>query len=222
MNSSPRILSLVLLISLLAACQSGSGGSNGSDSARSARGGAAPAEDRIAENPPAVHNRVRNCRIISYDPRTQATIILINAAHAWRETEQGQLNITNGNRNQTYKVLTDLQIDSLLETLEQRGSKALRENFDERHAALLGRRAQEGDAFKGIIILENDGRRDSFIARRPSGANDAMGVERYRIYSDLRQAIFVWERAGLTEQVGSAGLGQSSPDSLGVPRDNRR
>ncbi|MCB9832294.1 MAG: hypothetical protein H6807_07445 [Planctomycetes bacterium] len=224
MKSSQRILALLAVLGLVAvaACSSGNRSGQDGNGRAAVRGDAPPAEDRVASNPPAKHNRIRNCRVISYDPRTQATIVLVNAAHAWRETEQGQLNITNGQRNLTYKVLTDLQLDSLLETFSQRGADGLRENWDDRHAALLSRRAGEGDGFKGLIILENDGQRFSYIARKPAGPSDTLGVARYKIYSDMRQAVLLWERSGITEQVGMAAPGTSAPDALGMPASNRR
>ncbi len=223
MSTSIKLFATLAAIILMTSCESST---NGRTSATSST--RSPRRADSAANPtydaPAVHNKIKDCRILLYDPRTGATIIVINKKHAWRKTEKGQLAITNGKRNRTYKILTDKQIDSLLVTLTERGSDQIRENFHQRHAALLRHKAQRGDGFKGIIIVENDGHRYSYIARRPGGKNDAQGIAKYKIFRDMRAAIFVFERAGLSEQVGSSATGAAPLDKLAVPSDssNRR
>ena len=224
MSTSRLLFATVAALALLAACESSSNGRSN----RSSRD-VSPASARASDDPanpaydaPAVHNPIRNCRVLLYDPRTEATIVLVNKKHAWRRSEKGQLAITNGKRGRTYKVLTDRQMDSLLETFKQRGSGQLKERFQQRHASLLRHKAMKGDAFKGIIIVENNGQRHSYIARRPQGRQDTTGIRKYEIFRDMRAAVFVFERAGRSEQVGSSSTGAAPLDQLTVPRDKSR
>lgn len=220
MSTSIKLFATLAAVIFLTACESSSNGrtarSGNQSSSASFENNNDPSNPTIDAE--AVHNKIKDCRVLLYDPRTAATIILVNKKHKWRQDERSQLNITNGIRNRTYKIMTDRQIDALLETFNQRGASSIQVPYTSRHASLLNHRSAKGDPFKGIIIVENNGRRSSFIARTPRGEQSA--VQKYAIFSQMRQAIFVFERSGLSEQVGSSATGSAPLDKLAVPRDN--
>ncbi|MFT7619120.1 MAG: hypothetical protein ACI97A_002769 [Planctomycetota bacterium] len=220
MSTSIKLFATLAAVIFLAACESSSNGRTNSNTGprpdRSLQNNTDPSNPELDSE--AVHNQIRDCRVLLYDPRTAATIILVNKKHSWRKDERSQLNITNGVRNRTYKLLTDQQIDALLETFKQRGADGIRAKYTDRHAALLSHRSKKGDSFKGIIIIENNGRRSSYIARTPRGEPSA--IQKYAIFSQMRQAVFVYDRVGLSEQVGSSATGSAPLDQLAVPRDN--
>ena len=222
MSRITRILVGLLCALVLSSCQSSPKSERNAGSGSSEESSSADLAPKTPANPPAVLNKIKNCRVLSYDPRTGATIILVNRGHAWRATEKGQLAITNGQRSTTYNVLSDKQMDSLIETMKKRKMAFLREEFSERHVALLKKRSRSGDSFKGLIIIENDGRRYSYIAKRPRGKQDLMGHQKYAIFRDLREAVFYWQHTGDSEQVGMADLGLSPAEHLDVPRDEKR
>ncbi len=216
MSNSIKLFATLAAIIFLSACESSTNGRADTSSRQSSRTASNRANPTF--DAPAVHNKIRDARVLLYDPRTKATMILVNKKHAWRKNEKGQLAITNGIRNRTYKLLTDLQMDSLLETFRSRGSESIREPYNQRHASLLRKGYTKGDAFKGIIIVENNGRRNSYIARSPRG--DVREAKKYQIFSQMRQAVLVFDRSGLSERVGSSATGTAPLDQLNVPRDN--
>lgn len=188
-----------------------SSSSRGSSSgSRSSNGDEVPFLDPDA---PAVYNRIRDARIMLYQPQNATVMIMVNNGHSKRRTTNGQLQLCNNRADVGYMPLSDRQIDALLESMKERNAALVREPWSSRHDRLLRARKGEVERFRGIIVVENDGGREAYVGWRPQGPNDVAGQERYRVFTELKLLIAGWG-SGYVERPGVVNIGLTDPGSL--------
>ncbi|MEZ6194220.1 MAG: hypothetical protein R3F20_00605 [Planctomycetota bacterium] len=210
-------LALIALVALTFGCGSTGSSGGGRAAARSDEStGAAP----IDPNAEAVYNSIRDCRVILYQPKTRAFMIMVNRDHEKRATETGRLDLALGRRSGGYNVLSDRQIDAVLETLKSRGGDLLRTPFTREDERYLQAGPDSIPHYKGIIVIENGGERWKYLGVAPQ--NDPLLAEKYRIFSDLKLAVATYYGGtGPMEQPSAGGTGAGNTSQLNVPTPTR-
>ncbi|HGY92159.1 MAG TPA: hypothetical protein ENK43_13400 [Planctomycetes bacterium] len=194
------------LLGLLLGCQGG--GSSNSQNATPTREGRG--EPFLDKNAPAQKFRIQNARIVLYQPRTNATLILVDNRNAKLKTRKGRLELAMGNPRLGFKRVSPRLFDALLQSFENRDAGEIQEDFTPRHAAMLKAKKGQIPRLHGIIMVENGGQRYALVGWRPQGREDKTGIRRYQIFRDLKLLIAnAYNAEGFVEYVDQAGLGAS-------------
>ena len=174
------IVSTVALAALVG-CGTSSSSNRGGTSARDT-GRPGPATGGAA-----VHNAVRDGRIILYQPATRTRIVLVNERHARRKTRDGRRYLASGGAG--YQVISDASFDAMLETFKNYKARVIEEPWRSGDERYLQAGPNQFERFKGVVVVENDGRRVKHMGLRPQGATDAVGQAKYKVFVDLKSAV---------------------------------
>ncbi len=191
MRSIQLVPAFVLLV--LAACST-SGGTAAS------RGGNAAANPRwsgeAALPPPeaAAPSPRGDRRIIYFQAREGVTLILVNEGHSGRSSNKGRLSIAMNDPRGSYKVFADAEMDALLKSMEDRGLARLQVAFEPGDEDYLSPDRAAPDRYRGILYLEEAGRRTKVLGFRPNGKDDVLGQDRYRVFTELKALVTLWYR----------------------------
>lgn len=199
-------------------CGSTDGGSNASNSNRPTRssstgGGSGDTQPFLDTEAAAVYNRIRDARVLLYQPQNGTQLIMVNHGHSKRRTRAGQLELCNNRAEVGYMPQSDRQIDALLESMRERNAELIKEPWTARHDRLLKARKGQVARFKGMIMVENDGRRYAYVGWQPQGNADVSGQERYRVFTELKFLVASWSN-GYVERPGAINLGLTDPASI--------
>lgn len=208
-----RIVLVLLVATLpLASCSTSGDGAGSAD----AKIDAPAATDMTAE---AVNNVVRDARVVLYQPQTGAAMILVNARHVGRDTLEGRRALALGLPNQGYKVLSDLQMDALLESLEAAGAASIAEPGSPADYQMIGQRGDQARLFKGLIVVENDGRMVRYVGRPARG--DMALAERLQTFVNLKGLVARWEQANSLLELPDNVMQGRGADPFHVPAATR-
>ena len=163
------------------------------------------------KNARAVHNRISDARVMLYQPRASSgALIMVNNRHGGLAKRPSRLAIAQGNPRTGFKRISDLQMDALIQSLENRDGAVIRESYSRQHDRMLTAKHGQIPGFHGIIVVENDGQRWAYVGRRPQGRGDAVGAQKYKIFRDLKVVTSHFYNAeGVVEYVDQTGLGSS-------------
>jgi hypothetical protein len=202
-----RLLPFVALaLVFFSACStgSGSGAQTRSDGSRTKTG-----DTEAADTTPMRHT-VRDARIVLRQAESNAVFILVNMSHSKRDTPQGRLALSGGDPNVGYKPIADREIDKLLTTMEENGFDTVKQPYTRADERYLSAKPTELPGFKGIIIVENDGRAHKVVGMSPKG-NPAL-IETYKTFSNLKAAVAGWYNTqGRSERPSDAANPAATP-----------
>lgn len=206
---------LVLALAVVAfgpACES-TGSSNGSAGRSSARTG--PGVDEGA-NPAAQYQDIDDCRVILYQPKNRTSMILVNRAHSKRDSLKGRQDLALGLRDGGYNVLSDQQIDELLEAMKVRNGALIASPFSRADERYLNAGPGDIGGYKGVIVVENGGQRTKYLGMSPQG-NPAL-AQKYQIFADLKLLVAtVYSASGPVEMPQSGRTGSGDTRQFNVP-----
>ena len=197
------------LFGLLLGCQGG-GSSNSGDATPSRQGAAGEGVPFLDKNAPAQRFRIQNARIVLYQPRTGATLVLVDNRNAKLKTRKGRLDLVMGDPHLGFKRVSPRLFDALLQSFEIKGAAQIRESFTPRHAAMLKAKKGQIPRLLGIVMIENGGQRHALVGWRPQGKTDQEGIRKYEIFRDMKLLVAnAYNAEGFVEYVDQAGLGPS-------------
>jgi hypothetical protein len=205
-------LLLVLALALMSmGCDSTGSTGGGGPASASARPGVSE-----TANPEAVYQSIDDCRVVLYQPKTRASMILVNRAHSKRATAKGRLDLALGRKSGGYNVLSDRQIDELLEAMKVRNANVLEEPFSREDERYLNAGPNDISGYKGIIVVENGGQRTKYVGLKPG--NDPVLAAKYRVFVDLKLLIAaIYRSTGPIEMPEAGGTGAGSSGQFTVP-----
>ena len=171
-----RMLSLLALL-VLVSCQGG--GSRG--------GSGLPDVKRRVSEPSRGDRRVVMFQKQSSTRAGQAQtvvtrIIAVNEGHSYRATPEGRLALADGDPNQGYVVLSEQNMENLLQSIENRGFSEVCSPMQPGDEIYLSGRAD--DSVSGAVMVEVDGNRRILVGRRPR--RDPSLIAPYRVYTELK------------------------------------
>lgn len=168
-------------------------------------------------------HKVHNFRAILRQANSDAIFILVNENHELRQTREGRRQLTLGNSSQAYKALTDQNINGLLTNFEQFNASVIEEPWVAGDEKLLTKPLTRDSGIRGVIVVENNGRRYKLMGRRPSGEGDALGRQKYTTFSKLKRVFFYWDTAtSRAERADSAVVGSEKPETAPFNRRQPR
>jgi hypothetical protein len=134
-------------------------------------------------------------RIIAYQHRPPLVyFILVNEGHRGRATPEGQQRIALNNPHQSYKVLSEVEMDALLESLENRGFARGATAFVPGDEQYFQPQGVGSDRYRGIVYVEEQGVRRKLLGYRPAGPADVDGASMYELFIDAKALCVRWFR----------------------------
>lgn len=158
-----------------------------------ASGGSGSSEPPPEWNAAGEVRETTNRRVVYYDPSGTA-LILVNEGNPWRKTPEGQARLALWDlvpgareRSQGYKVLSEANMQALLQALENKGLGRLATPFEPGDEDLFTRGRTQG--YRGIVYVEDGDRRVKAEGYKPNGAADAVGRDRFVVFNELRLTV---------------------------------
>ena len=194
----------LLLLSLSLGALAGCGGQETRDSRRpvSEAGASNPTKEKRSST--GSEEAAVPRRVVLFVPRTGVMMILVNEHHPWRKTRKGRLRLALGKPQQGYKVLTDRQMDALVESLKRRSLSRFATPFEKGDEDYFRRRPDDA-RYRGILYLEEGSRRLKVLSFRPYGPEDMNGQERLRAFIDFKALVYRWYNSRVETEVPMTG-----------------
>ena len=205
------LLALALPLMLVACSETTSSGGSGRDAPLTDRGsrdsGAKPRDEAEAtrlneaamrdleqrgQPQPKAAAATGDARVMLYEPKTDNLLIMVNESHSGRKTEAGRINLALGDRSRAYKILTDVQMGALLESLENNGFRSAESRFEPGDEQYLTTASRDLPNYKGIVFVERGGARSKALGFRPASRNDPAAVGRLKTFTDMKPIIMHW------------------------------
>jgi hypothetical protein len=142
---------------------------------------------RNTGNPPGP-----NSRVMFYQPKGDLLLILVNENHTGRTTEAGRLELALNDANRAYKILTDAQMEALLQSLVAQGYDQNATDFVPDDAQYLTAASADLPRYQGLISVERGGSKTKVLGYRRSSEGDAIGLRRYQSYTQLKALVQKW------------------------------
>ena len=133
-----------------------------------------------------------NSRVMLYQPKGDLLLVIVNESHTGRTTEAGRLDLSLGDPNRAYKILTDAQMEALLETMVAQGYDQNASDFVPDDAQYLNASSADLPRYQGMISVERGGRKTKVLGFRKSSEGDAIGARRYQSYAKLKAVVQKW------------------------------
>ncbi len=157
------------------------------------------------------HHRISNFRAVLRQASSDATFILVDEGHVLRKTREGRKRLALNSSQQAYKALTPENIDGLLTMFGEANAAIVQEPWVKGDEKLIAKPLSKQGGVRGVILVENNGQRYKLIGRRPQGAEDAIGRQKYMTFSKLKRIFFYWDTAtSRAERADTALIGGAS------------
>jgi hypothetical protein len=148
--------------------------------------------ERANPAPPPRPVNAPNTRVMFYQPKGDLLLIIVNESHSGRATEAGRLDLSLGDPNRAYKILSDSQMEALIKSLAAQGYDQNAAEFVPEDAQYLTASSTELPRYQGLISVERGPMKTKVLGFRKSSEGDALGARRYQTYALLKGLVQKW------------------------------
>ncbi len=169
------LASIIAVCSLTIAC-SGTGGSSGRSSTDT--------PEARKSTPSGTDSRV-----MMYQSKNDVLMIFVNESHSWRKSRDGRLAIALQDGSRSYFVISDDEMDALIQSIDARGYSTKATPFVQGDEQFISTRARDIPRYQGIVYVERGNSKTKMLGYRPNGQNDVAGQRDLMLFTEVKGVV---------------------------------